>query len=327
MSFADATLGEPANASGDSVAADFLGQPITTTQTIGGLNFTLLRWRKQLKILGHLPDNDEDRFLLVNCSIEKNVSETDVTINNFCYTRNGRGSDYYKQARAVLRKHNRTVGGVLMEAIKTNFTAEAAKTGKKIVIEIGHDVWSTEGSTDDFGSRAVMEAAGTIINNGIQRERKEMAHFVTIKEFIKQLSAGNAHFTTMCDATCAALRKHAGSVDELYDLYDEDIAAFSALLREWGLVSIAITKIRQAFKLRSRLQRDKDWIDLPALIDTDDDVQTYVLYRYDRLYPHKEVSFKDYLEQTVAFGWYAPWIVGRTDVSAMGETATTFASL
>ena len=74
----------------------------------------------------------------------------------------------------------------------------------------------------------------------------------SIKEFVYRLSAGNAYFTTMREATCTALEKHAGSPDKLYDLYDKDIAAFSALLHEWGLVSIAITRIRQAFKVRSQ---------------------------------------------------------------------------
>jgi len=79
----------------------------------------------------------------------------------------------------------------------------------------------------------------------------------SIKEFVNRLSAGNKRFTAERGATCAALEKHAGSPDKLYDLYDKDIAAFSALLHEWGLVSIAKTRIRQAFKVRSRLRASK----------------------------------------------------------------------
>lgn len=203
----------------------------TENQTIDDLTFTLERYNKRLIIWGHLPD-DEIMYMLVDCSIEKGDTCTEVTIDDFCYSAHGRGSDYYKKARTILRKHNRTIGGVLMEAIKTYFTAETDATGKEIYITIGCDVWSTKDSTNNLNSHEIQVAADNISSRG----------------------------------------------------------------------------------------KEKGWTDLSTLIDTDDDAETYVLYRYQRLYPKQEKTFEDYLFDLIWAGWYSPWITDRIDVQEMGET-------
>jgi len=77
---------------------------------------------------------------------------------------------------------------------------------------------------------------------------------LTIEAFVEKESEGNTYFTSWREPTCIALRKNVKSVDELYALYDGKIAKFSSALRAWGIVPIAITKIRKAFKRRSKLR-------------------------------------------------------------------------
>lgn len=130
---------------------------------IAGLKFRIECFTRHFNIIGLLP-GDSKRYSLVTCSGCHVLMEESglVKLDDFFNSANNSGTKYYKAAKMIVQKDNRTLAGVIMELIRT-FLMEFEHNQR---ITVGVDVWHTS----DITTTDVKETATKLFNLGEKKD-------------------------------------------------------------------------------------------------------------------------------------------------------------